>query len=101
MDAGGEFDGYNADITRCWPVNGRFTPAQKRVYQAVLDVQQACIEVRASPPSFSSLVAHAFMLCLQACKPGISLNRLYGLSVRLIAQKLTAMGVLPTNKVRR
>lgn len=45
MDAGGEFDGYNADITRCWPVNGRFTKAQRQVYQAVLDVQKACIEV--------------------------------------------------------
>ena len=39
MDAGCEYNGYSSDITRTWPVGGRFTEAQKIVYEIVLDVQ--------------------------------------------------------------
>ena len=35
IDAGAEYDYYTADITRTWPVNGTFTPAQKEVYEIV------------------------------------------------------------------
>ena len=45
MDDGCEFNAYSSDITRTWPVNGKFTPAQKELYQIVLDVQQLCIQV--------------------------------------------------------
>ncbi len=44
IDAGGEYDGYAADITRTWPVSGRFTPAQKDVYEIVLAAQAAAID---------------------------------------------------------
>lgn len=37
MDAGCELHGYVSDVTRTWPVNGRFTPAQRDVYEAVLE----------------------------------------------------------------
>jgi Xaa-Pro aminopeptidase len=44
-DVGGETrEGWNADITRTWPVNGEFSPTQRDVYQAVLDVQERAIE---------------------------------------------------------
>ena len=43
IDAGGEVDGYAADITRTFPVNGRFTAAQRDVYEIVLAAQQAAI----------------------------------------------------------
>jgi Xaa-Pro aminopeptidase len=43
IDAGGEFDGYTADITRTFPVNGKFTPAQEAVYGVVLAAQKAAI----------------------------------------------------------
>jgi Xaa-Pro aminopeptidase len=33
VDAGGEYHGYTADITRTWPANGRFSPAQRKVYE--------------------------------------------------------------------
>ena len=47
IDAGCELDGYAADITRTFPVNGRFSPAQKDVYQLVLAAQGAALaEVR-------------------------------------------------------
>ncbi|WP_305952077.1 aminopeptidase P family protein [Emticicia oligotrophica] len=41
MDFGAEYANYNADITRCLPVNGKFTSRQKEVYQAVLNVMKA------------------------------------------------------------
>jgi len=44
IDAACELDGYAADITRTFPVNGRFSPAQKDVYQLVLAAQAAAIE---------------------------------------------------------
>jgi Xaa-Pro aminopeptidase len=44
VDAGCELDGYASDITRTWPVNGRFSPAQRQVYELVLAAQQAAID---------------------------------------------------------
>lgn len=40
MDIGAEYGNYNADLTRCVPVNGRFTDRQRDVYNAVLRVQR-------------------------------------------------------------
>lgn len=40
MDAGCERHGYASDVTRCWPVNGRFSPEQAAVYQIVQDVHR-------------------------------------------------------------
>ena len=47
IDAGCELDGYASDITRTFPVNGRYTGAQRDIYNLVLNAQQAAIaEVR-------------------------------------------------------
>jgi len=45
IDAGCELDGYASDITRTFPVNGRFSAAQKDAYEVVLAAQAAAIEV--------------------------------------------------------
>ena len=44
IDAGCELDYYASDITRTFPVNGRFTPEQRAVYEIVLEAQHAAIE---------------------------------------------------------
>lgn len=44
IDAGAEYKGYAADITRTFPVNGRFTKPQREVYDVVLEVQEQCVE---------------------------------------------------------
>ncbi|MBT6208131.1 MAG: M24 family metallopeptidase [Francisellaceae bacterium] len=44
IDAGGEYKGYSADITRTFPVNGKFTSAQKDIYELVLRAQLAGID---------------------------------------------------------
>ena len=44
IDAGCEYKGYASDITRSWPVNGKFSDAQAEIYQIVLDSQLAAID---------------------------------------------------------
>jgi Xaa-Pro aminopeptidase len=43
IDAGAEWGGYASDVTRTFPVNGRFTDPQRRVYEVVLEAQLAAI----------------------------------------------------------
>ncbi len=45
IDAGCEFQGYASDITRTFPVGGKFTGPQKDIYELVLAAQHACLEV--------------------------------------------------------
>ncbi|HEY7612627.1 MAG TPA: aminopeptidase P N-terminal domain-containing protein [Gemmatimonadales bacterium] len=55
VDAATSFDHYSADVTRTFPVNGRFTPTQRDIYQIVLDAQDAF--VRQIKPGVSVEVA--------------------------------------------
>lgn len=45
IDAGCEFAMYAGDITRTFPVNGKFSPAQREIYQIVLDAEKRAIEL--------------------------------------------------------
>jgi Xaa-Pro aminopeptidase len=44
IDAGCSYDYYNGDITRTFPISGKFTPEQKIIYEIVLEAQQKAIE---------------------------------------------------------
>lgn len=44
IDAGGEYGNYAADITRTYPINGKFSPEQKALYELVLRAQKVGIE---------------------------------------------------------
>ena len=44
IDAGCELDGYASDITRTFPVSGKFSGPQRMIYELVLDAQQAAME---------------------------------------------------------
>jgi Xaa-Pro aminopeptidase len=44
IDAGAEYDGYASDITRTFPVNGKFSPEQRQLYDIVLAAQAAAFE---------------------------------------------------------
>jgi Xaa-Pro aminopeptidase len=73
LDAGCEHDYYASDITRTFPVGGRFTPAQRAVYEVVLDAQAAAIDkVRA----------------------GNHWNQPHEAAVRAITQGLVQLGIL-------
>ncbi|MDX8385649.1 MAG: Xaa-Pro aminopeptidase [Gallionella sp.] len=54
IDAGCEFAGYAADITRTFPVNGKFSTAQKDVYEIVLAAQTAAISAAKPKKSWNA-----------------------------------------------
>lgn len=43
LDAGCEYSGYASDVTRTWPISGKFTAPQRQLYEIVLSVQKKCI----------------------------------------------------------
>ncbi|CAN5593793.1 Xaa-Pro aminopeptidase [soil metagenome] len=45
MDLGAEFHGYSADITRTFPVSGKFSPEQKQIYELVLKAQEEAMKI--------------------------------------------------------
>ncbi|NLD67729.1 MAG: M24 family metallopeptidase [Limnobacter sp.] len=53
IDAGCELDGYASDITRSFPVNGRFSGPQRTLYEIVLAAQQAAIEATVAGARFT------------------------------------------------
>jgi Xaa-Pro aminopeptidase len=73
VDAGAEVDWYTGDLTRTWPVSGRFTGHQRTIYDLVLRAQMDVIhEVR----------------------PGVPWSRLHETAVRTIAEGLVDLGVI-------
>lgn len=55
VDAGAEYGYYTSDITRTYPINGRFSPEQRDLYQAVLQLQKSLIECVTPGISFKVL----------------------------------------------
>ncbi|MDQ6652512.1 MAG: Xaa-Pro aminopeptidase [Acidobacteriota bacterium] len=45
IDAGAEYKGYASDITRTFPINGRYSKAQREIYDLVLETQVSCVEM--------------------------------------------------------
>jgi len=76
IDAGAECDHYAADITRTFPISGKFSSAQKQLYQLVLDAQYAAIE---------------------QVKPGQPWNKAHDVSVKVLTTGLVKLGLLEGN----
>ncbi|RDU94795.1 aminopeptidase P N-terminal domain-containing protein [Trinickia dinghuensis] len=77
IDAACELDGYASDITRTFPANGRFSPAQRELYDIVLAAQQAAID---------------------ATRPGVSFEAPHDAAVRVLAQGLLDTGIVDRAK---
>ncbi len=67
MDVGAEYEHYSADVTRTFPVNGKFSPAQAEVYQIVYDAQEA--GAKAARPG--NLVSHVNRAATEVIKDGL------------------------------
>jgi Xaa-Pro aminopeptidase len=74
IDAGCEYGYHTADITRTFPVDGRFSPAQRTIYELVLGAQLAAIA---------------------AARPGQRYEAIHEASRRVLAEGLVELGVLP------
>jgi len=73
IDAGCEYRYYASDVTRTFPVNGKFSAPQRAIYEIVLQAQLASIE---------------------ATQPGATLEQIHDASVRVISQGLIDLGLL-------
>lgn len=71
LDLGAKVKGYCADITRTYPVSGRYTPRQKAVYDVVLSANQAVA---------------------QAARPGVTLAQLNDLCKQVLAEGMMKLG---------
>jgi Xaa-Pro aminopeptidase len=60
VDVGAEYSGYSADITRTYPVSGKFSARQKEIYQIVLDAQKAAIAEIKPGTTFAKIHAAAY-----------------------------------------
>ena len=79
MDFGAEYANYAADITRTVPVNGRFTPRQKQVYQSVLDIYKETI------PLF---------------KPGMTIHKINDYVFKRMDEELIKLGLYTEEDVK-
>jgi Xaa-Pro aminopeptidase len=77
IDAGCELDGYASDITRTFPVNGKFTPAQRRLYDIVLAAQSAAVA---------------------ATRPGKRFSDPHDAATRVLVEGMLETGLLPKGK---
>jgi Xaa-Pro aminopeptidase len=73
IDAGCEYELYASDITRTFPVGGRFTPEQRAIYEVVLDAQYAAID---------------------KIRPGHHWNESHDAAVKAITHGLVKLGLL-------
>jgi len=73
VDAGCEVEGYASDITRTWPVNGKFSDAQREIYDLVLRAELAGID---------------------ACQPGSPWLSMHRATSRVLAAGLIELGIL-------
>ena len=73
VDAGAEYGCYAADVTRTWPVAGRFSAPQRTLYELVLEAQRAAID---------------------AVRPGRSWQAPHAEAARVLAEGLARLGVL-------
>ena len=77
VDAGCELDGYASDITRTWPADGRFSAAQRELYDVVYAAQAAAIA---------------------ATRPGARKQDAHWAAVRVIAEGLLELGLLSRDR---
>ena len=77
LDAGVEVDSlYTADVTRTLPVNGKFSPTQKMIYEAVREAADAAFKV---------------------AKPGVKFRDIHAAAIKVIAHKCDEWGLLPVS----
>ncbi|XP_015910137.1 xaa-Pro aminopeptidase 3 [Parasteatoda tepidariorum] len=76
MDAGCECHGYSSDLTRTWPVSGKFSGPQKELYEMLLSVQEQLITL---------------------CKSKLSLDHLFKIMCKKLGKGLGELRIIPEN----
>jgi Xaa-Pro aminopeptidase len=76
VDAGAEYKGYASDITRTFPINGRYSQAQREIYDLVLKAQVSCVNM---------------------VKPGNTHEQLKQHSIEVLTEGMVELGLLQGN----
>lgn len=77
MDVGSEYHGYSADVTRTIPINGKFTPDEKAIYQLVYDAQDSIF---------------------QLCREGVPMSALNQKAIEVLSNGLIKLGIIKDKK---
>ena len=73
VDAGAEYRGYASDITRTFPINGRYSKAQREIYDLVLKAQMSCVDM---------------------VRPGVTHEQLKQHSIEVLTEGMVELGLL-------
>lgn len=84
LDAGAEYKGYASDITRTFPINGRYTKAQRDIYDLVLKAQMSCVEMVRPGVTHDQLKQHSIEVLTEGM---VELGLLAGKTDELIKEK--------------
>jgi Xaa-Pro aminopeptidase len=84
IDAGAEYKGYASDITRTFPISGRFTKAQREIYDLVLEAQMSCVEMVRPGTTHDQLKSHSIEVLTKGM---VRLGLLKGDPAELIKEK--------------
>jgi len=79
IDSGAEYGHYAADITRTFPVGGRFRPWQQKIYQIVLDAQE---------------------MTIKATRPGVAFKELWKMGRDYMLDQLIALNIFTVDKAK-
>jgi Xaa-Pro aminopeptidase len=84
VDAGAEYKGYASDITRTFPINGRYSPAQREIYDLVLKAQMSCVDMVKPGNTHEQLKQHSIEVLTEGM---VELGLLKGKPDELIKEK--------------
>jgi Xaa-Pro aminopeptidase len=84
IDAGAEYKGYASDITRTFPISGRYTKAQREIYELVLETQMSCIEMVRPGTTHDELKSHSIEMLTEGM---VKLGLLKGKPEELIKEE--------------
>jgi Xaa-Pro aminopeptidase len=84
LDAGAEYKGYASDITRTFPINGKFSAAQREIYDLVLKAQKACVEMVRPGTTHEQLKQHSIEVLTEGM---VEIGLLKGEPAKLIEDK--------------
>ena len=84
VDAGAEYKGYASDITRTFPINGKFSQAQREIYDLVFKTQTSCVDMVRPGVRLEDLKTHSIEMLTEGM---VELGLLKGDPQKLIAEK--------------
>ncbi|HEY5884472.1 MAG TPA: Xaa-Pro aminopeptidase [Pyrinomonadaceae bacterium] len=84
VDAGAEYKGYSSDITRTFPINGRYSAAQREIYDLVLKAQVSCVNMVKPGNTHEQLKQHSIEVLTEGM---VELGLLQGKPEELIKEK--------------